>query len=88
MKRCELSSDSILISLHKWLLESGISPTTAWRYRRRGWLETVNINGRAYVSGRAIREFIHRAEAGEFFKEPAGCAGANSQARAQKETSK
>ncbi len=44
---------------------------TAWRFRRRGWLTTVNICGRVYVTEEACRDFVRRAEAGEFAKEPA-----------------
>jgi hypothetical protein len=58
-----------VISLNKWLAEMGISPITAWRWRRLGWLNTTNIAGRQYVTAAAIAEFTRRAEAGEFAKE-------------------
>lgn len=57
-----------LLALDKYLYESGISAVTAWRYRRRGWLVTVNIAGRHYVSRQAIADFNKRAQAGEFSK--------------------
>ena len=43
---------------------------TAWRWRKRGWLKTVNIAGRPYLTDKALAEFLRRAEAGEFAKEP------------------
>ena len=42
------------------------SKTTLWRWRRKGWLRTVNISGRAYVTPEAISEFNDRASQGEF----------------------
>ena len=41
---------------------------TAWRWRKRGWLETVNIAGRPYLTDKALAEFLRRAEASEFAK--------------------
>lgn len=35
-------------------------------YRKRGWLETVDIAGRVFVSQAALDRFVARAEAGEF----------------------
>ncbi len=58
------------ISLDKYLEESGLSSVTAWRYRQKGWLKTINICGRHYLSREAIAEFNRRAEAGEFSKVP------------------
>lgn len=58
------------VALDKFLQESGLSPVTAWRYRKKGWLNTLNIAGRQYVSRSAIAEFVKRAEAGEFAKVP------------------
>jgi hypothetical protein len=58
------------ISLQKWLVQVGISATTAWRWRRAGLLKTVNIYGRAYVTRQAREEFLTRAESGEFAQEP------------------
>ena len=57
------------ISLDKFLELSGLSPATAWRYRRRGWLATVVIAGRHYVTRQSIAEFNERAERGEFVGE-------------------
>lgn len=45
------------------------SPVTLWRWREKGWLQTVNLAGRQYVTAEAISDFKRRAEAGEFAKE-------------------
>jgi hypothetical protein len=58
-----------IISLSKFCQEAGITPVTAWRWRKAGWLSTVNISGRQYLTGEAIATFLRRAEAGEFAKE-------------------
>jgi predicted site-specific integrase-resolvase len=55
-----------VVSLSKWLAEVGITPITAWRWRKKGWLKTVNIAGRQYLTQEAIDEFRRRAVAGEF----------------------
>jgi hypothetical protein len=54
------------ISLDLFLQQSGFSPTTAWRYRKKGWLRTIVIAGRHYVTREAIAEFNGRAGRGEF----------------------
>ncbi|MEI6535874.1 MAG: hypothetical protein WCN98_11075, partial [Verrucomicrobiaceae bacterium] len=45
------------ISLGKFLTITGTSPVTAWRWEKRGWLKTVRIAGRKYISAEALREF-------------------------------
>lgn len=55
-----------VVSLSKWLAEVGVTPCTAWRWRKKGWLKTVNICGRQYLTHEAIEEFSRRAVAGEF----------------------
>ncbi len=55
-----------IISLHKFCRDAGISTITAWRFRKRGWLETVNVAGRQYLTGEGIAKFKHRATSGEF----------------------
>ena len=59
-----------ILSLHKFCEQAGISDVTTWRWRKRGWLTTVNIAGRPYLTDKALAEFLWRAEAGEFAKEP------------------
>ncbi len=60
------SSGPAVISLNRWLEQVGVTPITAWRWRQRGWLMTVNIAGRQYLTQEAIDEFHRRAVAGEF----------------------
>lgn len=55
-----------VISLNRWVAQVGVTPLTAWRWRRKGWLKTVNIAGRQYLTQEAIDEFQRRAVAGEF----------------------
>jgi predicted site-specific integrase-resolvase len=57
-----------LVPLNTWLTQIRVTPVTAWRWRRKGWLKTVNILGRVYLTEKAIVEFQQRAEAGEFAK--------------------
>jgi hypothetical protein len=59
-------SRSAVVSLTRWLAEVGVTPITAWRWRKKGWLKTVNIAGRQYLTQEAIEEFHRRAVAGEF----------------------
>jgi hypothetical protein len=54
------------ISLDKFQELSGFSGATLWRYRKRGWLRTIVIAGRHYLSRAEIAEFNARAERGEF----------------------
>jgi len=58
-----------VIALNRWLVQVGVTQITAWRWRRRGWLKTVNIAGRQYLTQEAIEEFHRRAVAGEFAQE-------------------
>ncbi len=58
-----------VISLQKWMERVGVTACTTWRWRKRGWLRTVNIAGRQYLTQAAIDEFHRRAVAGEFAKE-------------------
>jgi hypothetical protein len=54
------------VSLERFMTEFGVSPATCWRYRKRGWLETIVICGRHYITRPAIAEFNRRAALGEF----------------------
>ena len=58
------------IALDKFLEESGLSAVTVWRYRRVGWLNTLNICGRHYLTRAEISRFNARAAAGEFSRRP------------------
>lgn len=57
---------SDLVSFEQWRTEIGISPCSAWRFRKRGAIKTVTLYSRLYVSRAAIAEFERRATAGEF----------------------
>jgi len=59
----------IPIALDRFIQTVGITDTTAWRWRKKGWLETRNIAGRLYIAPKDLREFNRRMEAGEFAQE-------------------
>jgi hypothetical protein len=54
------------ISLGKVIQTIGASPVTLWRWEKRGWLPTVRIAGRKYVTAAALAEFNARLARGEF----------------------
>ena len=58
--------DSDLRTFSGWLREIGRSRATGWRWRRRGWIATVNIGGQWFVTREAIERFNARAARGEF----------------------
>lgn len=58
-----------MMALNLWLRSMGRNEITGWRWRKRGWIKTVNISGRQYVTVEAAQEFRRRAEAGEFSKD-------------------
>lgn len=62
------------VSLQKFAEMLGRSAPTLWRYRKKGWLQTVNIAGRPYVLPAHAAEFERRAAAGEFAQAPHGAA--------------
>jgi hypothetical protein len=57
------------VALNHWLEQKGVTPMTAWRWRKKGWLETINISGRVYITPEAIAKFTRRAASGEFAKD-------------------
>jgi hypothetical protein len=59
---------SNLIPFDRWLNSIDKTPATGWRWRQRGWIATVNICGRVYISRDEIKRFEERAAAGEFSK--------------------
>jgi len=59
-----------MMSLDKFIEQTGLSPTTLWRWRKRGMLTTVNICGRHYILRSEVARFNARATAGEFAKQP------------------
>ena len=64
-----LFSGRAVISLAKWTEQVGVTACTIWRWRKKGWLVTINIAGRQYLTQAAIDEFHRRAVAGEFAQE-------------------
>jgi hypothetical protein len=44
----------------------GVTAPTGWRWRNFGWINTINIAGRVYVSREEIERFQQRAASGEF----------------------
>ena len=59
----------IPFTLDRFIQKMGITDTTAWRWRKRGWLNTRNIAGRVYILPKDLREFNRRMEAGDFAKD-------------------
>ena len=59
-----------MMSLDKFIEQTGLSVVTVWRYRKKRMLTTVNICGRQYVLLAEIARFNERAAAGEFAKPP------------------
>lgn len=63
-----------LVALDAFRKSIGRSKTSLWRYRRRGWLPTVNILGRLYLRRADIARFETAARSGLLTREPHGCA--------------
>lgn len=61
-------------SLSTYRRELGRSKTTMWRYRRNGWLKTINVLGKLYITRESIAEFEAMMRSGKLAKEPHGCA--------------
>jgi hypothetical protein len=59
-----------IMSLDKFIEQTGLSAITLWRYRKKGMLTTVNICGRQYILRAEIARFNQCAAAGEFAKAP------------------
>jgi hypothetical protein len=61
-----LNDDCGGIALINFCRSIGISRTTGWNWRRRGWLRCVDVNGKLYVERAEINRFWERARNGEF----------------------
>lgn len=57
---------SDLLPFDNWLASINRTPTTGWRWRKQGLIQALVINGRLYVSRKAILNFERRVAAGEF----------------------
>ena len=64
----ESQPTSNLFPFDLWLRSIDKTSATGWRWRQRGWIDTINICGRVYVSRGEIRRFEERAANGEFSK--------------------
>src|SRR5713101_2130796 len=56
------------MALSQFIEQTALSPTTVWRFRKKGFLRTINICGRHYVLRSEIARFNYRAAGGEFAK--------------------
>lgn len=54
------------IPLRQFIRATGLSTTTCWRFRKKGWLEVATIAGRQFVTREAIAKFNERATRGDF----------------------
>ncbi len=61
--------EEVPISLDSFIQRIGVTDTTAWRWRKKGWLKTKNILGRVYITAPDLREFNRRLDAGDFAKD-------------------
>lgn len=59
-----------LIAFDCWLATLGRSTVTGWRWRKRGWITTLNIAGRHYIQREEIDRFTARVKSGEFAQVP------------------
>jgi hypothetical protein len=57
-----------VVAFQKWRRDTGISRSTAWRWRRNGWLTTFDINGRLFVDLGEVARFVAIAKSGRFAK--------------------
>jgi hypothetical protein len=55
---------SNLLAFDRWLQDFGRTPASGWRYRQRGWISTINIAGRLYVTRDEVARFEARAGGG------------------------
>jgi hypothetical protein len=58
------------ISLDRFCEITGLSPVSAWRYQKRGWLKTHLIANRRYILAADVAEFNRRIASGEFAGKP------------------
>jgi hypothetical protein len=61
-----------IVSYDRFLERMGRSQVTGWRWRRLGWLQTLNIAGRLYLETTEIDRFLERARRGEFERPTVG----------------
>jgi len=54
------------LSLDLFMRQTGLSVATVFKYRKNGWLRTLNLCGRHFVTRAEIAEFNRRLKVGEF----------------------
>ena len=54
------------MSLHRFCEITGLSKASAWRYEKRGWLQTHLIANRRYILAADVAEFNRRLALDEF----------------------
>jgi hypothetical protein len=69
MKLSETEHVPELQAVSAWCRRIGRSHVTVWRWKANGWITTVNIAGRPYITRETILKFKRRAMAGEFAKQ-------------------
>ena len=55
--RMNLLDAEPMMSLDKFIEQTGLSAVTVWRYRKKGMLTTVNICGRQYILRAEVARF-------------------------------
>jgi len=68
----ECGSDCGGMEFILWLTKIGKSRATGSRWRKKQMLETVNIEGKLFITKEQIDRFWDRAGKGEFAKKPRG----------------
>jgi hypothetical protein len=61
-------SGKALLPFNSFLKQNGRTASCGWHWRKKGWIATVNIAGRLYVTQDEITRFQQRVAAGEFAK--------------------
>ena len=57
-----------MVPVPKFLETLPVTPTTFWRWRKKGLINPLNINGKNYLTQQAIEEFYRNAADGKFSK--------------------
>jgi hypothetical protein len=60
------SSERVAIALDEFMRRMGVCRATCFRWRKKGWIKTILIANRHYISAEALDEFNERAARGEF----------------------
>ncbi len=66
----ELNKLPAIQSFKTFCREAGISAVSGWRWRQKGYVKTINICGRPYITAQEVASFLTRAAAGEFECKP------------------